>query len=56
MSSVNVYHNFRTYRVKVETNTHLQNVLDQSIMHFGLNDELDMQTRYRFLHNNKPVP
>ena len=56
MSSVNVYHNFRTFRVKVKTNTHLQNVLDQSIMHFGLNDELNTQTRYRFLHNNKPVP
>ena len=56
MSSVNVHYNFRAFRVKVETNTHLQNVLDQSITHFGLNGELNAQTRYRFLHNNKPVP
>ncbi|SMN22596.1 similar to Saccharomyces cerevisiae YMR067C UBX4 UBX (ubiquitin regulatory X) domain-containing protein that interacts with Cdc48p [Maudiozyma saulgeensis] len=53
MSSVNIVHNFKNFKVKVSTNDRLNDALEKSIIHFKLAKR--EETRFVLFHNKTPV-
>ncbi|CAD1785319.1 similar to Saccharomyces cerevisiae YMR067C UBX4 UBX (ubiquitin regulatory X) domain- containing protein that interacts with Cdc48p [Maudiozyma barnettii] len=53
MSTVNIVHNFKNFKVKVSPNDHLNDALEKSVTHFKLIKR--EETRFVLFHNKTPV-